>query len=70
MIVGADQDGETGFIRSITLKDGRTLRGDFFVDCSGFRGLLIEQRRPMEETAQVPVGGVEDPHAANGTEGV
>jgi tryptophan halogenase len=44
MIVGADQDGETGFIRSITLKDGRTLTGDFFVDCSGFRGLLIEQQ--------------------------
>lgn len=34
---------DKGYISSIVLDDGRELHADFFVDCSGFRGILIEQ---------------------------
>ena len=34
---------EHGFITALRTKGGRTLAGDLFVDCSGFRGLLINK---------------------------
>jgi tryptophan halogenase len=32
-----------GDVRALKLEDGREVAADFFIDCTGFRGLLIEQ---------------------------
>ena len=42
-IVAVERHPETGDIAGVLLANGTAVRGDLFVDCSGFRGLLIEQ---------------------------
>jgi tryptophan 7-halogenase len=43
LIESVDQDGETGFITALVLKSGERIEGDLFIDCTGFRALLIDK---------------------------
>lgn len=42
------QNAESGLITSIVLEGGGELQGDFYIDCSGFRGLLIDKTLGIE----------------------
>ncbi len=42
-IAEVSQNSETGNIAALLLEDGQQVEGDLFVDCTGFRGLLIEK---------------------------
>lgn len=40
-VVAVNQDAESGFVESVKLENGRAIHADLFLDCSGFRALLI-----------------------------
>jgi len=42
-IVNVNQHAHNGHISSVELDNGKVIDGELFVDCSGFKGLLIEQ---------------------------
>ncbi|RVQ69339.1 tryptophan 7-halogenase [Croceicoccus ponticola] len=42
-IADVNLDGESGDIAAITLENGTRIEGDLFVDCTGFRALLMGQ---------------------------
>ena len=42
-VVSVGQNDETGFITDVSLESGKKISGDLFIDCSGFRALLLSQ---------------------------
>ena len=71
-IVEVARDGETGDVTALLLDDGSRIAGDLFLDCSGFRALLIGETLgvgyeawshwlPCDRAFAVPSAAVSDP---------
>ncbi len=41
LVTNVERDPESGDVTTLVLKDGRRIEGDLFIDCSGFRSLLL-----------------------------
>ena len=42
-VVGVEQHAGNGFVDALVMESGERVAGDLFIDCTGFRALLIEQ---------------------------
>ncbi len=71
-VVGVERDGESGDIAAVMLEDGQRIAADLFIDCSGFRALLIggqldeawedwSQWLPCDRAAALPCAAPEGP---------